>query len=275
LRSKRLRPLAVAALVSAAPDLLAQVRVPDDSIAAMVAVESRLLWRDISLADAPGLQSGIAFPLRALRIPLQFEIDGWTALARRPVAGFGDQYALTVHYQQVLVDRPHPKSFVFGYVEYWNPNTGRLTPPTPSRTRELTASALADIGVPQQGIRTVHLQLDVARDLARENATWIQGSASASLGTTIQCNDTDYSLAAILHLAASASDLRGPRLAAPRPDFGFHSADAELDLAIRARLPLVPLNGTTAFRFGTNVRASRLGANVSWVGIRQALLLAR
>jgi hypothetical protein len=265
--------LAVTGLVCTTRFLAAQAQIPDDSIAAMAAVESRLLWRDISLADAPGLVSGIAFPLRALRVPLQFELDGWAALARRPSAGFGDQYALTVHYQRILEDRPHPKSLVFGYVEYWNPNTGRLTPPTPRRTRELTVSGLFDIGIPQQGIRTVHLRLDVARDLARENATWIQGAASASIGTTIQCTDTDYSLAAILRAALSASDLRGPRLPEPRPAFGFHSGDIELDLQIRARLPMVPLNATTDFRFGASFRANRLGANVGWVGLRQSLLL--
>jgi hypothetical protein len=265
--------LAVISLVCTTQLLVAQAQVPDDSIAATVAVESRLLWRDISLADAPGLVSGIAFPLRALRVPLQFALDGWTALARRPNAGFGDQYALTAHYQRILEDRPHPKSLVFGYVEYWNPNTDGLTPPTSSRTRELTASGLFDIGIPHQGIRTVHLRLDVARDVARENATWLQGAASASIGTTIQCTDTDYSLGAILRAALSVSNLRGPRLPGPRPGFGFHSGDIELDLQIRARLPMVPLDATTDFRFGGSFRASRLGANVGWVGLRQSLLL--
>jgi hypothetical protein len=265
--------LAVVCFLCATHKLAAQTRVPDDSIAAMVAVESRLLWRDISLADAPGLLSGIAVPLRVLRVPLQFELDGWTALANRPTAGFGDQYALTVHYQRILADRPHPKSLVFGYAEYWNPNADNLAPPRPGRTRELTLSGLFDIGIPQQGIRTVHLQLDAARDLARENATWIRGAANASIGITIPCDDGDYSLAAILLVAASASDLRGPRLSGPRPDFGFHSADFELDLQVRARLPMVPVDATTDFQLGTSVRASRLGPNVGWVGLRVTFLL--
>lgn len=255
--------------------LAAQVRVPDDSIAAMVAVESRLLWRDFSLADAPGLESGIASPLRVLRVPLQFELHGWTALARRPTAGFGDQYALSVHYQRILADRPHPKSLVFGYVEYWNPNVDALAPPRPDRTRELTLSGLFDIGIPRQGIRTVHLQLDAARDLARENATWIRASADASIGITIPCDNADFSVAAILLIAASASDLRGPRFSGDRPTFGFHSADAELDLAIRARLPGVPVGATTTFQFGTSVRADRLGPDIGWVGLRQSFLLVR
>jgi hypothetical protein len=267
------RWIAVIALLCATQQLAAQTRVPDDSIAAMVGVESRLLWRDISLADAPGLESGIAFPIRAPRIPLQLELHGWTALARRPIAGFGDQYALSVHYQRILTDRPHPKSLVFGYVEYWNPNADDLAPPRPTRTRELTLSGLFDIGIPQQGIRTVHLQLDAARDLARENATWIRGAANASIGITIPSDNTDYSLAAILLVAASASDLRGPRLPGPRPGFGFHSADLELDLQLRARLPMASLGATTDLRFGTSVRANRLGPNVGWVGLRQTLLL--
>lgn len=270
---RRAARIAVTGLLCTSHHLVAQVRVPDDSIAAMAAVESRLLWRDISLADAPGLESGIAFPLRASRIPLQFELHGWTALAKRPSAGFGDQYALAVHYQRILADRPHPKSLVFGYVEYWNPNADGLTPPSPRGTRELTLSGLFDIGIPQQGIRTVHLQLDVARDLAREDATWIRGAANASIGTTIQCTDTDYSLSAILGAALSASDLRGPRLPGPRPAFGFHSADVELDLQLRARLPIVPLNSTTTFQFGTSIRANRLGVNVGWVGLRESFLL--
>lgn len=272
---RRAERLAVTGLLCATQQLAAQVRVPDDSIAAMAAVHSRLLWRDISLADAPGLLSGIAFPLRALGVPLQIELNGWTALARRPVAGLGDQYALAVHYQRVLVDRPHPKSLVFGYVEYWNPNTDGMAPPRPGRTRELTATGLFDIGIPRQGIRTVHFQLDVARDLARENATWVQGAASASIGTTIQCADTDYSLSAIVRAAVSASDFRGPRLPGPRPSFGFHSADADLDLQIRARLPMVPLDATTDFLIGASIRADRLGANVGWAGLRQSFLLLR
>jgi len=269
----RVTRLGVVVVLGATREVSAQARVPDDSIAAMAAVESRLLWRDISLADAPGLLTGIAFPLRSLGVPLQFELDGWTALSKRPSAGFGDQYALTVHYQRILADRPHPKSLVFGYVEYWNPNADGLVPSRPTRTRELTLSGLFDIGIPQQGIRTIHFRLDAARDLARENATWIRGAANASIGITIPCEDTDYSLAAILLVAASASDLRGPRFSGARPGFGFHSADMELDLQIRARLPMIPLNSTTDFQFGTAVRADRLGANVGWVGLRQTFML--
>jgi hypothetical protein len=269
------RPLTVGllALLCAAYSLGAQIRVPDDSTAAFLAVESRLLWRDISLADAPGLVSGLAYPLRLPHIPLQLEIDGWTALARRRVGEFADQYAFTVHYQRILADRPHPKSLVFGYSEYWNPKANLIEPAMRIRTREVTASALADVGIPSQGVRTVSLRLDAARDLSRENATWIGAAASASLGTTIQRGETDYTLSAIPRIAFSMSDLRGPRVAGARPPFGFHSADAELDFEIRARLPMVPLNSSTTFQFGTSVRAERLDANVGWVGLRQSFLL--
>src|SRR5712671_3138452 len=98
-----------------------RVLVPDDSIGAMIGVESRLLWRDIALADALGLRSGISFPLPASRLPIQLGVDGWTTLARRSTRAFSDQYSASAHYQWVLTNRPHPRSVVFGYAEYWNP----------------------------------------------------------------------------------------------------------------------------------------------------------
>ena len=264
--------LALALACLAATELQGQkrVKVPDDSIGAMIGVDSRLLWRDITLADALGLQSGISFPVRFPGVPLQLEVDGWTALAKRSSRGFSDQYSASAHYQWILVDRPHPKSLVFGYAEYWNPVR---RPPQLSRanTRELTASGLFDIGIQQLGIRTVHFQLDAARDLARENATWLRGAASASIGTAIQGARTDYSLAAIFGLALSASDLRGPRLSGPRPAFGFHSADAKLDLQLRTRTSAV--DATTDLLLGAAVRAKRLGANLGWVGLRQSFLI--
>lgn len=255
----------------AAGELSAQKHVPDDSIGGMVGVDSRMLWRDITLANAPGLRSGIAFPVPVPRFPLMLELDGWTALAKRSSAGFSDQYSASVHYQWILADRPHPKSLVLGYTEYWNPLTRPLNPQSRAHTRELSASGLFDIGIPQQGIRTIHFRLDAARDLVRENATWIRGAANASIGTTIQGTRSDYSLAAILAAAISASDLRGPLLLGPRPGFGFHSADVELDLQFRARMPAV--NATTTLRLAAVVRANRLGANIGWVGIRESLLL--
>jgi hypothetical protein len=263
--------LVIAATFLAAVELPAQKHVPDDSIGAMVGVDSRLLWRDLTLADALGLQSGISFPVRIPQFPLQVELDGWTTLAKRSRRGFSDQYSASAHYQWILVDRPHPKSLVFGYTEYWNPSIRPANSQSRAHTRELSASGLFDIGIPQQGIRTVHLQLDVARDLARENATWVRGAANASIGTTIQGKRSDYSLAAILGAAVSASDLRGPRLSGPRPNFGFHSADVELDLQLRARRPA--FDATTTLQLVTAMRARRLGANMGWVGLRQSFLI--
>jgi hypothetical protein len=251
-------------------ELLAQKHVPDDSIGAMVGIDSRLLWRDISLADAPGLQSGVAFPARFPRLPLQLELNGWTTITKRSSRAFSDQYSASARYQWILADRPHPKSLVFGYTEYWNPIRRPVSQPSGERTRELGVSGLFDIGIPQQGIRTIHFQVDAARDLARENATWIRGAANASIGTTIQGTHTDYSVAAILTAALSASDLRGPRLSGTRPAFGFHSANVELDLQYRARMSA--FDATTTLQFATAVRANRLGANVGWVGLRQSLL---
>ncbi|HEV7594772.1 MAG TPA: hypothetical protein VGO33_07230 [Gemmatimonadaceae bacterium] len=248
-----------------------RVLVPDDSIGAMIGVESRLLWRDITLADALGLRSGISFPLPSSRFPLQLGVDGWTTLAKRSSRAFSDQYSASAHYQWILANRPHPRSVVFGYAEYWNPTIRPPNQLSRNNTRELTASGLFDIGIEQLGIRTVHFQLDAARDLARENATWLRGSANASIGTAIQGVRTDYSLAAILELAVSASDFRGPQLPGPRPAFGFHSADARLDLQFRKRMPAV--DATTDLLFGTAVRARLLGANIGWVALRQSLLL--
>jgi len=265
--------LALALTWLAAGPLSAQKRVlvPDDSVGAMVGVASRLLWRDVTLTDALGLQSGVAFPVRFPRLPLQVELGGWTALAKRSSRGFTDQYSASAHYQWILVNRPHPNSIVFGYAEYWNPVIRPPNPRTRSNTRELTVSGLFDIGIPQQGIRTIHFQLDAARDVARENATWMRGGASASIGTTIQRMNGDYSLAAIFGAAVSASDFRGPRILGPRPGFGFHSADVELDLQIRARKSA--FDATTTLRLAAAFRATRLGANVGWVALRQSLLL--
>ena len=265
--------LAAALTFLTAGQLSAQKRVvvPDDSIGAMVGVASRLLWRDVTLVDAFGLQAGIAYPVRFSRLPLQLELDSWTALAKRSSRGFSDQYSANVHYQRILVDRPHPKSLVFGYAEYWNPI---IRPPnlrTRSHTRELSVSGLFDIGIPQQGIRTIHFQLDAARDLARENATWMRGAANASIGTTIQGAHGDYSLGAILSAAVSASDFRGPRMLGQRPAFGFHSADVELDFQIRARKPA--FDATTTFQLAAAFRAKRVGADLGWVGLRESVLL--
>ncbi len=265
--------LALALTWLAAGPLSAQKRVlvPDDSVGAMVGVASRLLWRDITLTDAFGLQSGVAFPVRFPRLPIQIELGGWTALAKRSSRGFTDQYSASAHYQWILVNRPHPKSLVFGYAEHWNPVIRSPNPRTRSNTRELTVSGLFDIGIPQKGIRTIHFQFDAARDLARENATWMRGGANASIGTTMQGRNSDYSLAAILGAAVSAGDFRGPRMLGPRPGFGFHSADVELDLQIRARKPA--FDATTTLQLADAFRAKRLGANVGWVALRQSLLL--
>lgn len=265
--------LGVALTFLAAGQLSAQrrVMVPDDSIGVAVGISSRLLWRDITLADAIGLKTGVAFPLRVRRLPLQVELEGWTALARRSSRGFSDQYSASVHYQRVLANRPHPKSLVFGYTEYWNPIVRPRNPGNEPDTRELSISGLFDVGVPQKGIRALHFQLDAARDLARENATWLRGGANASIGTTLQGTHTDYSIAAILGAAVSGSDFRGPRMSGARPAFGFHSADVGLDFQIRARRSA--FDATTTMQLGAAFRASRLGPNVGWTGLRESLLL--
>lgn len=263
--------IALAFLV-ATPQASAQTQVRDDSLGAMVSFQSRLLWRDITLADAPGLHSGIAIPLGKLRLPLQLELRGWTALDNRPFADIGDQYSAALHYQQVLEDRPHPKSLVIGFTEYWSPNVRNPVPPLTRRTRETSVSGLFDIGIAEQGIRTIHLRFDVVNDVAREKATWMQSAASASIGTAIQRGDSFYSLSAILRAALSASDFQGPRMPIPRPAFGFHSADFGIDLQLRSQLPFGSIDATSTLQFGTSLRAERLGPDVGWVGLQLALL---
>ena len=270
-----LRPAAfVAALgmLVASQQAPAQSQVRDDSLGVMVNFQSRLLWRDITLADAPGLHSGIAIPLSKLRLPLQLELRGWTAFDNTPFARAGDQYSAALHYQQVLEDRPHPKSIVIGYTEYWSPNIRNPTPPVRRNTRETSVTGLFDYGIAEQGIRTLHLRFDVVNDLAREKSTWIQSAASASLGTAIQRGDSFYSLSAILRAALSASDFQGPRMPTARPDFGFHSADFGIDLQLRSQLPFGDIDATSTLQFGTGIRADRLGPNVGWVGLQLALL---
>jgi hypothetical protein len=263
--------LALALTCFMAGKLPAQIHVPDDSIGVMAGVDSRLLWRDITLADAIGLETGVAFPVRFPRLPFQIELRGWTALAKRSTRAFADQYSASVHYQWILADRPHPKSLVFGYTEYWNPVIHPRNSQSSANTGELSVSGLFDIGIPQKGIRTIHFQLDAASDLAREYATWIRGGANASIGTTLQGRHSDYSISAILGAAVSASDFRGPQLSGPRPAFGFHSADVELDFQIRARKSA--FDATTTLQLAAVFRANRLGADVGWVGLRESLLL--
>ena len=264
--------LAALAVLLATSQASAQRQVRDDSLGVMVNFRSRLLWRDITLADAPGLHSGIAIPLSKLRLPLQLELRGWTALDNAAFARAGDQYSAALHYQHVLEDRPHPKSLVIGFTEYWSPSVRNPIPPLTRRTRESSVSGLFDIGIAEQGIRTIHLRFDVVNDLAREKATWMQSAASASIGTAIQRGDSFYSLKAILRAALSASDFQGPRMPTPRPDFGFHSADFGIDLQLRSQLPFGDIDATSTLQFGTSFRAERLGPDVGWVGLQLALL---
>lgn len=161
-----------------------------------------------------------------------------------------------IHFQGMLTDCPNPKSFIIGYGEYWDLNLRSLNPTADRRMRELSLTGLFDIGVPQREIRTVHLRVESARDLARENATWTEDAASASIGTSIQRTDAFYSLSAILRTAVSASDLRGPRTSEPRPAFGFHSADLEMDLKFRSRI--ATFGSTTTLQLATALRARRL-----------------
>ena len=269
----RLAPHAAAlAFLLAAQQASAQSQVRDDSLGVMVNFQSRLLWRDITLADAPGLHSGIAIPLSKLRLPLQLELRGWTALDRHTVRACRGSILCRPSLPADPGGPPAPKvdrPRIHRVLESQHPQSHSAT--EAEHERDFSQRSIR-LGIAEQGIRTIHLRFDVVNDLAREKSTWIQSAASASLGTAIQRGDSFYSLSAILRAALSASDFQGPRMPTARPDFGFHSADFGIDLQLRSQLPFGDIDATSTLQFGTSLRADRLGPDVGWIGLQLALL---
>jgi len=64
------------------------------------------------------------------------------------------------------------------YTEYWNPIIRPSNSESRAHTRELSASGLS-ISESRSKEFEQSMQLDAARDLAREHATWVRGAANA------------------------------------------------------------------------------------------------
>jgi hypothetical protein len=246
----------------------------DDSLAAFVVIDSRLLWRAVTLADGLGLQTGVAVPLRPLARGLQLELRGWTALESRDRFKLGDQYAVSAHYQIPLQRPPASTSLILLYTEYLTPHSQV----SPHHSEELGLSLLHDFRIPQQGIRTIRTALDVAKDIGHRHTTWLHGSAAASLGTTIIKVDTTaqtetrHTIMATLIAGLSASDFGGSPSGQAGTEFGFEAAELELDLEHRLGDPERSFATSTTVRFGILSRAARIGPDIGWVGLRESIL---
>ncbi len=246
----------------------------DDSIAAFVGLDSRLLWRAVTLADGVGLQSGVSIPLRPLARGLQLELRGWTALESRDRFRYGDQYAAGVHYQIPLRRPPGSTSLILLFTEYLTPHS-RISK---HHSEELGLSLLHDFRIPQQGVRTIRTTIDVAKDIGRRHTTWLHGSAAASFGTTIIKFDTTaqtetrHTIMATLIAGLSASDFSGSPSGQAVSEFGFDAAELELDLEHRLGNPERSFATSTTLRFGFLSRAARIGPDIGWIGIRESIL---
>ena len=246
----------------------------DDSLAAFVGVDSRLLWRAVTLADGVGLQSGVSVPLRSLVRGLQLELRGWTALESRDRFRDGDQHTASVHYQIPLQRAPGSTSLILLFTEYLTPNS-RLSP---HHSEELGLSLLHNFRIPQAGVRTIRTAIDVAKDIGRRHTTWLHGSAAASLGTTIIKVDTTaqtetrHTIIATLIAGLSASDLGSSPSGQGGSDFGFDAAELELDLEHRLGNPERSFATSTTLRVGILSRAARVGPDIGWIGLRESIL---
>lgn len=241
----------------------------DDSLGVSVGLVSRPVWRAVSLGDETAVISGISLPMRFLTRGLQLELTGTTNVAR-DAPRTTDQYSTGIRYQIPLRGAPHRRSFVVGASSYWAPDAA---PAVPAQTTEIMGALIWNVGVEKLGIRTLGLTVDAVRDLRRENATWLSGAATISGGTTFPRVTIEHSIIAVLRVAVSASDYRGPLLAdRPRPAFGSHSADAVLGIEYGRRRPAGSVATRTVLQVGGTARHSRLGADVGWVGIRYSAL---
>jgi hypothetical protein len=241
----------------------------DDSLGASVGLVTRPVWRAVSLGDETAILSGISFPLRILTRGLQAELTGTTNLTRDALRTT-DQYSGSVRYQIPLQAVPHRRSLVVGATNHWAPNAA---PGRSEHTIESTAALLWNVGVEKLGIRTLGFTLDAARDLRRENATWLSAGATISGGTTFPRVSIEHTIVAILRVAMSASDYHGPLLAEmPQPRFATHSADAVLEIEYGRRRPASSMAIRTALQVGATARNRRLGPDVGWIGLRWSSL---
>jgi hypothetical protein len=241
----------------------------DDSLGASVGLVTRPVWRAVSLGDETAIISGISFPLRFLTRGLQAELTGTTNLTRDALRTT-DQYSGSVRYQIPLRSAPHRRSLVIGTTNQWAPDAA---PSLSEHTIEATGALLWNVGIEKLGIRTLGLTLDAARDLRRENATWLSAGATISGGTTFPRVSIEHAIIAILRVALSASDYNGPLLAEiPHPRFGTHSADAVLEVEYGRRRPAGSMAIRTALQVGATARNRRLGPDVGWLGLRWSAL---
>ena len=258
------------------PLLAAPAAAQSDSTAASVGVTSRAIWRDATLADGAALETGASIALgrvaSALRL-VQVELRGSTALADRSRDGAGDQYSASLHYELPLAGAPHPASVVLAAAEYLNPYVDRRAPGDAKHTAELGATAFRDVGLEGIGLRTLRLQLEVARDVGRRDATWLRGEASATAGTTIDRVTTRHTLVATARVGAGASDFAEPAPGVARPAVGAAGVDAGVDLEHRLSGPTWRYALTTTLRVAVAMRARRLGADVGWVALRESVML--
>ena len=246
----------------------------DDSLGAFVGIDSRLLWRAVTLADGLGLQSGASVRLSSLARGLQLELRGSTALESRDRFRYGDQYAASMHYQIPLQRPPASTSLVVLFTEYLTPHSAISR----DHSEELGLSLLHTFRIPAAGVRTIRTALDAAKDIGYRHTTWLHGSAALSFGTTIIKVDTTaqtetrHTIMAILIAGLSASDLGGGPSGLASADFGFHAADLELDLEHSLGNPERPFATTSTLRFGLISRSSRVGPDIGWVGLRESIL---
>jgi hypothetical protein len=270
-RQLRLGLALVAAGVLTPRDANAQRRrIPvSDSTGAYVAIASRHLWRDVTLARGAALVTGAALPIRR---GLMLEYEGSTAVQNRSRDGAGDQYSLAVNWELPYAPPPHGGSILIGVAGHANPGFGLAQAGLPRVREELLVSVLRDVGVPSQGIRTIALRFDGARDVSRSHSTWLQGSAHASLGTTVVAGVIDHVVKLIGGLSASASDLGSPLARVPQPPFSYHSTDVTLSLDYRRHDPVATKAFSAALDLTEAFRARRLGGSALVVGLRGSVV---
>lgn len=264
-----LRTMVLAICLGLAAVPAAAQRLPiDDSLGISASLNSRLLWRGITLADAAGLETGLAIPLRPILRGLQLEVQGWTSIAERSQFRQTDQYAGSLHYQIPLRRPPRSVSLVLLYTEYLRPNADQPL----DHSEEIGAKALVDFVLPQFGIRTIQTELETARDIGRTRTSWVHGAATISIGTTIDRVETVHTISAILKSAVSASDLSGPMMSKNRTAFGWRTAELELQLEHRLSGPARSFALTSAVRLGVVLRPADFGPDIGWTGLRESIL---
>ncbi len=246
----------------------------DDSLGAFIGLDSRLIWRSITLADGIALETGIGVPLRQIARGLQLELRGWTTLENRDRFRDGDQYAGSLHYQIPLRRPPGATSLVLLYTEYWTPNSDPLA----QHSEEFGLKLLHDFRIPAAGVRTIRTEIEAAKDVGRRHTEWVRGSAAASLGTTIikvdtvTASETRHTIMLTLIAALSVSDLNGSASGQGGAEFGFDSGELELDLEHRLGNPAKPFAISSTLRFAYVSRAARIGPDIGWVGLRESIL---